>query len=75
MIAFQICDKAAKEKGSDQQADIECIKYFLTAKADCFPCICQIAKNEGYDIKGCDKLMEIIDLMENLKKNFKNWFI
>lgn len=28
--ALDLCDKAAKEKGKDQTADINCIKYLAT---------------------------------------------
>jgi hypothetical protein len=28
ILAFDVCDKAAKEKGKDQTADLDCLKYF-----------------------------------------------
>jgi hypothetical protein len=51
--ALDLCDKAAKEKGKDQTADINCIKYLASVEQDCWPCICQIAIDNGYKIKGC----------------------
>lgn len=58
-IAFQKCEDAAKEKGQDQQADIDCMKYFLTTRKECWPCICDIAKQYGFKIKGCDTILRI----------------
>lgn len=51
--AFDLCDKAAREKGKDQSVDIECIKYLYAINQDCWPCICQIAKDNDFKIKGC----------------------
>lgn len=51
--ALDLCDKAAKEKGKDQTADINCIKYMVSVEQDCWPCICQIAKDNGFKVKGC----------------------
>lgn len=51
--ALDLCDKAAKEKGKDQTADINCIKYMVNVEQDCWPCICQIAKDNGFKVKGC----------------------
>ena len=48
------CDDAAKKKGQDEQADINCVKYFTAMRKECWPCICEIAKDEGWHIKGCD---------------------
>lgn len=53
IIVIDTCDKAAKGKGKDIQADIECVKYSAATKTDCWPCICDIAKDGGYNIKGC----------------------
>jgi hypothetical protein len=66
-LAFQYCDQAAKEKGQDQQADLNCMKWALSAEKDCWPCICQMAKNQGWKIKGCDTIMEIIEIVQNLR--------
>ena len=52
--AYPICEKAAKEKGKDFDADLECLKYFASMEKDCWPCICVVAKKEGWHIKGCD---------------------
>ena len=52
---FDICHKAAKAKGKDQPVDIECIKYLYAIDQDCWPCICQIAKDNDFTIKGCPK--------------------
>lgn len=41
--ALPICEKAAKAKGKDVPADLECIKYFTEVEKDCWPCICGIA--------------------------------
>ncbi len=51
--AYPICEKAAKEGGSDTIADLKCIKYFNKTKAECWPCICLIAKDMELKIKGC----------------------
>ena len=57
--AYDICEKAAKEKGQDQQADLECVKYFTAIRKDCWPCVCQIAKDNDWKIKGCpQKLLQ-----------------
>ena len=53
-LAYQVCLEAAKEKGQDQEADINCIKYFTTMRKECWPCVCEIAKEEGWKVKGCD---------------------
>ena len=52
-IGLQICDKAAKSQGKDQTADIECVKYLAAIEQDCWPCICQIAKENDIKIRGC----------------------
>jgi hypothetical protein len=62
--AYKECDKAAKEKGADQTADVNCLKFLLSSRKDCWPCICQAAKQEGWKIKGCD-------LIEALLKNLQ----
>jgi hypothetical protein len=66
--AFQYCDQAAKEKGKDQTADLNCMKWALTVQKDCWPCICEIAKKEGYKIKGCDTIMQIIEIAKQLRE-------
>ena len=43
-LALAVCDKAAKEKGKDQEADINCIKYAAAMRQDCWDCVCQIAE-------------------------------
>jgi hypothetical protein len=53
IIVIDICDKAAREKGKDIQADIDCVKYSAATKTDCWPCLCDIAKAGNYNIKGC----------------------
>ncbi|MCB0369232.1 MAG: hypothetical protein KDD45_07180 [Bdellovibrionales bacterium] len=42
--AFDVCEKAAKEKGADVPADLECMKYFAQLGEDCWDCICWIAQ-------------------------------
>jgi hypothetical protein len=51
--AYNSCDEAAKEKGKDTPTDLDCIKYFVGLRTDCWPCICQMAAYEGWTIKGC----------------------
>ncbi len=48
------CDKAAKEKGADQIADLMCVKFMQGVERDCWPCICRVAKDNNWHIKGCD---------------------
>ena len=55
-LAFDTCDKGAKEKGRDQTADIACVKYFSAMEKDCWPCICKIASDNDWKVKGCDKI-------------------
>ncbi len=52
--AYPICQKAAEQGGSDVIADLQCIKYFNKTKAECWPCICLIAKDLELKIKGCE---------------------
>ena len=73
MIAFQYCEQAAKEKGQDQTADLNCMKWSLTVKKDCWPCVCEVAKKQHYNIKGCDTIMEIIAVAKQLR-DLTNWF-
>ena len=51
--AYPVCQKAAQEGGSDIVADLNCIKYFNTMKADCWPCICWVAEQDHVQVKGC----------------------
>lgn len=51
--AFPVCEKAAQAKGKDIPADLECMKYMATVEKECWPCICYIAKQEKWNIKGC----------------------
>jgi hypothetical protein len=44
------------------------MKWALTVEKDCWPCICEIAKKEGYKIKGCDTIMEILEVIETMKQ-------
>ncbi len=55
--SYKICDQAAKEKGKDLPADLECLKFLTSVEKDCWPCICFVAKTEGWKIKGCDTLL------------------
>lgn len=52
--AYPICEKAAEEKGKDIPADLECMKYFTQVDKDCWPCICLVAQEAKWKIKGCD---------------------
>ena len=54
--AFPVCKKAA-EHITDIDADLQCLKYFTTMEHDCWDCICVIAKQEGWKIKGCDQAL------------------
>ena len=51
--AYPICEKAAHEKGADFPADLDCLKYFTSMERDCWPCICWVAEQEKWSIKGC----------------------
>ena len=51
--ALPFCKKAAESKGSDKDADLNCIKYAYQMDKDCWPCICYIAQKEGLKIFGC----------------------
>jgi hypothetical protein len=53
IVGFDICEEAAKEKGSDTDIDIQCIKYFHSMTVDCWPCICYVAKQDNIKVKGC----------------------
>lgn len=53
ILGFDICEEAAKEKGSDTDIDIQCIKYFHSMTVDCWPCICYVAKQDNIKVKGC----------------------
>lgn len=67
--ALQECEKAAKEKGADQTADINCVKYLLSSRKDCWPCICEIAKQAHIKIRGCDLINEFAN---NFVSNLRN---
>ena len=56
--AYPICEKAAEEHGKDLPADLDCMKYMAKVEKDCWPCICFIAKQEGWHIKGCDSIRQ-----------------
>ena len=51
--AYPICKKAAEEKGKDLPADLQCMKYMASVEKDCWPCICWVAEQEKWHIKGC----------------------
>jgi hypothetical protein len=51
--AFPVCEKAAREKGSDIPVDLDCMKYFAQMGEDCWPCICWIAQINKWKIAGC----------------------
>ena len=51
--AYPVCEKAAHEKGKDINADLECMKYFTSVEKDCWECICLIANEAGWKVKGC----------------------
>jgi hypothetical protein len=51
--AYAPCKKAAEAGGSDMIADLACMKYYNKMKADCWPCICGIARLDGIKIQGC----------------------
>ena len=51
--ALPFCKKAAETKGSDKDADLNCIKYAYQMDKDCWPCICSVAQKEGVKIYGC----------------------
>ena len=66
-LALQECEKAAKEKGQDQTADINCVKYLLSSRKDCWPCICDVAKQMHIKVKGCDIFVEAVQAILNLR--------
>jgi hypothetical protein len=40
----------------------------LSARKDCWPCICQIAKKQGWKIKGCALLVKLAEtIIDNLR--------
>jgi hypothetical protein len=51
--AYPACKKAEEDKGKDLPADLECIKYMATVEKECWPCICWVAQQEKWTIKGC----------------------
>ena len=51
--AYPVCEKAAREKGADVPADLDCLKYFVSMEKDCWPCICWVAQINKWRIKGC----------------------
>ena len=52
--AYEPCKKAAESGGSDMAADLNCLKYWNKMKPDCWPCICLVAHDMEFHIKGCD---------------------
>ena len=53
VASIQPCEEAAKEKGSDANADLECIKHAANVKIICWPCICKVANDNNVHINGC----------------------
>lgn len=51
--AYPYCKKASEDKGKDLPADLECMKYMASIEKDCWPCICWVAQQEKWNIKGC----------------------
>ena len=51
--AEPVCEKAAREKGADVPMDLECFKYFVSMEKDCWPCICWVAEQYHWKVKGC----------------------
>lgn len=51
--ALPYCKKASESKGSDRDADLNCIKYAYQMEKECWPCICYIAHKENLKIIGC----------------------
>ena len=51
--AYPPCKKAAEKQGKDFPADLECLKYSVYVEKDCWPCICWIAEQEKWKIRGC----------------------
>ena len=54
--AYGECDEAAKEKGKDILVDLECVKFLGTVEKDCWPCICQVAQQNHWKIRGCSTI-------------------
>ena len=52
--AEPVCEKAAREKGADVPMDLDCFKYFAKMEQDCWPCICFIAEQQHWHVKGCN---------------------
>lgn len=50
---YPVCQKAIDAGGSDMIADLNCLKYFNSMKADCWPCICFVAEMDHIKVKGC----------------------
>ena len=53
--AYDPCKKAAQSGGANLPATIQCMKYYQKANADCWPCICDIARMDKVHIQGCDQ--------------------
>jgi hypothetical protein len=51
--AYAECDEAAKEKGRDIPVDLECVQFLAKSEKECWPCICQVAKQNKWKIRGC----------------------
>jgi hypothetical protein len=43
------------------------MKWALTVEKDCWPCVCEVAKKEGWKVKGCATIMEIIKVANQLR--------
>jgi hypothetical protein len=51
--AIKPCEEAAKEKGSDHNVDIDCIRHASGLRAVCWPCVCKVAKDNNVTVIGC----------------------
>jgi hypothetical protein len=52
-LAYADCEQAAKEKGRDVPVDLECVKFLGKVEKDCWPCVCQVARQNHWKISGC----------------------
>jgi hypothetical protein len=47
------------------------VKYLLSARKDCWPCICQIAKKQGWKIKGCIGIVKLVEAIAEIAENLQ----
>jgi hypothetical protein len=46
------------------------VKFLLTGKKDCWPCICVASKKLGFKIRGCEAFINfLVDFGAMLEKN------